>query len=251
MKIKADYRAQFSGSVEVDQAEPVQEAAYGALQCNRNIEQMNAELAESERAAIDISGDWRGYVFLIPLTWSADSLFGYFMLAGLLTGALGELVTWSFALFIGTSAVAVESFAAHLYETRPHWAVRAVTFSVGLMVPAALLWVLLVLQHALAVNGGAAAAGAGTKLWTFGGIAVALHMFLFLAGGRVRRGVIQLNKSRQINSLVRSRERALETWRKCCEQAILLDHRLSYSVKQYNKRNPQNPIEAPDYDVLT
>jgi hypothetical protein len=148
-------------------------------------------------------------------------------------------------------AIALESSAAHLYETRKHWAVRALCFTLGLMVPLGLLWVLIELQQALSINMGGTASAVGIKLWIFGGLAVASHLFLFVAGGRVRKGVAQMRKAWRLRSAKKNREHVLVVWKKSCEQTLLLDHKLCCAIELHNKRNPGNTIDPPHYDTFT
>jgi hypothetical protein len=249
--VNVNYKSQFSGVVGIEQAGHVQAAAHAAHQASEEFDDASVRLAETERSAIDITGGWRAYTMIPPLTLIADTFFGNAMLAGVFVGGLASVESLFLALFMGLTAVSLEGFAGHLYETKRSAAVRAVAFLSGLMVPAGLIWVLMTLEHALAVNTSDTAGGADIKLWIFGAMAVSLHIYLLLAGGRIRRGISQILKVHKVRRAHDDVAKALFAWKKHCEDVVLLDYRLCYSVRVHNNRNPSNPIEMPTYGAFT
>jgi hypothetical protein len=242
-----------SSVVELDQVELVNKAAHAAVEARQSFQRLRVEIAELERAAIDTTGRLHVYALQLPFTVTADTLFGYLMLAGAFDefGTLGRALTLLLALFMGVSAVIVELFAAHLYRTKRRWAVRAAAFAFSVMIPAGLIWILMVLQHALAVNTNDSAAVADIKLWIFGGIAIAMHIFIFLAGDRVLRGLRQVRNRYRVYIASRYQAKAYAAWQTWSREVIRLDHRLRFAIQAHNTRNSIMTILMPIYDVIT
>jgi len=252
MKTKANL-VPFSGLVDLEQLQAVMDVGHRAIEARDLYLRKKKERAELERASIDIGPNRRPYALLAAFTWMADTLFGYLMLADVFRqwGLWGMGAAILLSLFMGLLAVYLELVAADIAHTKPHWAVRTVGFISGAMIPPGLFAVLLVLQHALSTNTGAAAAGAATKLWVFGITAIALHFLTFLAGDRVARGLRQWKNDYLIRRATRDQRDAAHRWEKCCKEALILDHRLSHSIEVHNLRNDESQVPAPHYDVIT
>jgi hypothetical protein len=239
--------------IELDQLSHVSDGAHRALDARHLHQELKKLIAELSRSAIDVMGNQRGFALLALLTVANDSLLGYLIFAGIFAalGSWGTTIAIALSIFMGIAAVALELFEARLYETSRTWTLRAVAIVFGLLTPAGLLWLLLVLQHVLAVNTAGEESGADVKLWIFGAIAVALHATLFLAGGRVRHGLMQVRNTIRLSLLNHRQKRARRQWFVHCSDVLKFDHHLQLAVESHNSRHPDHEIRAPRYDAAT